>query len=323
MIDSLQAGRALAALAVVIHHSALAANDFAAPLPGQRWLELGYLGVDFFFVLSGFIIYHSTVGRSKSAADYANARLRRIYIPYLPVGIALALLYSFFPSISAGHRHWDWLPTLTLFPAQEPALSVAWTLQHEVLFYLVFGLFYFSGRLLLGLGIWGALILLNALFFQLKAIPLALINLEFLMGIGVAILKDRPAPPFWIAAIPAIAWLALGADRQWSILFGLSCALAMWRFVRLELDGKLRVAPWLAFLGAASYSLYLTHGLAISVVGRILAGHSYSIFATGLVAGTLAGIAYFLAIERPLLALTKRRPASVGHSALHSQINQA
>lgn len=48
----------MAALAVVVHHANLAADGFGgwsfAPL------NYGYLGVDFFFVLSGFIIAYST-----------------------------------------------------------------------------------------------------------------------------------------------------------------------------------------------------------------------------------------------------------------------
>src|SRR5262245_55891859 len=100
MIESLQAGRALAALAVVFHHAGMAARDFAHPIVGQSIFDLGYLGVDFFFVLSGFIIYHSTADRSKTAGDYAVARLKRIYVPYLPIGIAIALLYSLLPTVS-------------------------------------------------------------------------------------------------------------------------------------------------------------------------------------------------------------------------------
>src|SRR5689334_4430297 len=113
-INSLQAGRALAALAVVVHHSALAAHDFGGG--SFDLLSYGWLGVDFFFVLSGFIIFHSTVGRNKTLADYSIARFRRIYLPYWPVGVGIALLYTFLPHVSAGDHSWSWLPTLTLLP---------------------------------------------------------------------------------------------------------------------------------------------------------------------------------------------------------------
>ena len=50
-IDSLQAGRGLAALAVVLLHASIAAKAFAGWAAGLTVLQYGYLGVDFFFVL--------------------------------------------------------------------------------------------------------------------------------------------------------------------------------------------------------------------------------------------------------------------------------
>lgn len=141
MIQSLQAGRALASLAVVAHHAQAAVQAFAGPFAGASVFHLGYLGVDFFFVLSGFIIFHATVGKGRTAAHYAKGRFQRVYLPYLPVGIGIALLYTILPQLSAASRDWAWLPTLTLAPVnQSTALSVAWTLKHETLFYTIFGL---------------------------------------------------------------------------------------------------------------------------------------------------------------------------------------
>ena len=305
-LNSLQAGRALAALAVVVHHASIAAQDFGPQLPGQQWLLLGYLGVDFFFVLSGFIIYHSTVGSSKGVADYAAARLTRVYIPYLPVGLGIAALYTMLPGVSAGDHRWSWLPTLTLLPFDKPALLVAWTLQHEVAFYFIFAVGYFCRRLVPILGAWGILIILNAATLQSDFIPLRLINLEFLLGVVVAMLKDRWSPPLLLALVPALCWLALGADRDWSVWVGLSCAIAIWNLVNRERAGKLAVPRSLIFLGAASYAIYLTHSLAISAVGRLLSGMPLAIFLASLLAGTAIGIAYYLLIERPLL-LTARQ----------------
>src|SRR5689334_3783110 len=135
-IQSLQAGRGLAAFYVVLHHADLAAASFGASRTHVAFFANGYLGVDFFFVLSGFIIYQSTVGWQRTASDYAVARFRRVYLPYLPIGIGIALLYAMDPSLSEGNRSWSWLPTLTLLPvSSDTALSVAWTLKHEILFY--------------------------------------------------------------------------------------------------------------------------------------------------------------------------------------------
>lgn len=136
--------------------------SFAGPFVGSAILERRYLGVDFFFVLSGFIIYHSTQGKNLSA--YTLSRVRRVYLPYLPVGIGIALLYTLAPQFSAGDRYWSWLPTLTLLTVKaETALSVAWTLKHELVFYALFAAFHFSGRLVLGLAAWSVAIIASAL----------------------------------------------------------------------------------------------------------------------------------------------------------------
>jgi hypothetical protein len=57
-IQSLQVFRGLAALAVVLHHASVSTGAFVADVPAWAMsvFGLGYLGVDFFFVLSGFII---------------------------------------------------------------------------------------------------------------------------------------------------------------------------------------------------------------------------------------------------------------------------
>lgn len=70
VISVLQAGRAIAALAVVFHHAAAYAEENLEPLPAAlgALAGRGYLGVDFFFVLSGFIIYRTNLGKPPTAA---------------------------------------------------------------------------------------------------------------------------------------------------------------------------------------------------------------------------------------------------------------
>lgn len=294
-IQCLQAGRGIAATAVVLLHSALAAHDFGQPMPGYEILSRGYIGVDFFFVLSGFIIYHSTVGREKGLADYALSRFRRIYLPYWPIGLAVALAYAFV----ATEHSWAWLPTLTLAPVDaSPALSVAWTLKHEMLFYVLFGLFYFSGLLPLGLAIWGLGIAVG-----LPHLPFAPINAEFFMGMLAAILyRKRLSHPTMLLLVPTpfLTWIWFGAGEGSSrILTGLAFMLLIVPIAQLERKDRFTVPRWLVFLGAASYSLYLVHTPLISIAARI----SPAIFVTAVAVSFAGGIAYHLWIEKPLLRL--------------------
>ena len=200
--DSLQIFRGLAALGVVFHHAAKSTNAFVGQIP--TWLnsifEYGFLGVDFFFVLSGFIIMSSHFDDEKSIAalkNYGVKRFVRIFPPYWPVSIALIFAYFLLPSLSQGERgDFSLLSSLLLLPDTEPpALSVAWTLIHEVMFYMIFCLFFFSNKLFL-VFVFGwvlAICTLPWLNTQPDFSPflmrfLSPINLEFVLGMGMAYL---------------------------------------------------------------------------------------------------------------------------------------
>ena len=165
-IQSLQVFRGLAALAVVAHHAVLSTDAFVGKVPEvlAQILLMGYLGVDFFFVLSGFIIMYAHFadeGTGPAVRRYAFKRLVRIFPAYLPISLALIFLYAALPGFSgATDRDYSLLSSLLLLPADgPPALSVAWTLVHELMFYFVFLLFFISRRwLAAGLLTWAALI---------------------------------------------------------------------------------------------------------------------------------------------------------------------
>ena len=304
---SLQAGRALAALAIVLHHAALAGRDFGGMFAGFKIFERGYLGVDFFFVLSGFIIYHSTAGRQKAPLDYAIARARRIYAPYLPVGVGIAILYFMFPGVSQGDRAWGWTATLTLLPVGKTALSVAWTLQHEIVFYALFGLLYFNNRLGSGLLVWGLLIVVVSYVTRAHSIVFDVINLEFIIGVCAAVVASEGRSHWlaWPAALGCLLlWGALGAVQEFSVIIGLGIGLIVPAIVAAERSGRFVVPVALKFLGAASYSIYLVHGFAISFVARML-HDSWPIVWVSSLCGVAAGALYYLSVERPSLQFGK------------------
>jgi peptidoglycan/LPS O-acetylase OafA/YrhL len=296
IIDVLQAGRAVAALAVVVHHAAASTESFTKGIPPTlQWLaSYGYLGVDFFFVLSGFIIYHT---RGKSLERYARSRLARIFAPYLPVGVGIALAYTFFPFVSAGNRQWSWWATLTLLPIGGPALIVAWTLQYELVFYFVFGLFY--RRPVSGMVGFGVLAAIASLWSREL-----LLVVEFLFGVlaAVAIEKRWGKQPLLFASAGFIIDCFLG-ER---IVFGLTMAFLVVALVRAEASERLRTPQSLSFLGAASYSIYLVHNPLCALAARLFDSWLFA-FVSALLLGTIGGIAYHLWIEVPLLKLL--RPA--------------
>src|SRR5205823_13541637 len=117
----LQIFRGFAAVLVVIHH-VTGSTDFylhSSFLGGL--FTVGWLGVDFFFVLSGFIItyiHYGDIGNRSTLKAYATKRFLRIY----PIYWIVALL-AIIPFIKS-----DWLfllkSTLLLPQLKEPYLAV-------------------------------------------------------------------------------------------------------------------------------------------------------------------------------------------------------
>jgi len=125
-IASLQVFRGLAALAVVFFHARLGTSAFVEKIPAwlNSILKHGSLGVDFFFVLSGFIIMSCHFDDEKSAASlktYGIKRFVRIFPPYWPVSIVLMLAYLLLPNMSQGDRsELSLLSSLLLLPDTHP-----------------------------------------------------------------------------------------------------------------------------------------------------------------------------------------------------------
>ena len=94
----------------------------------------------------------------------------------------------------------------------------------------------------------------------------------------------------------------------------LACAL-VYGTAALERNGQIPLFRTPAMLGEASYSIYLWHTFAISVIakaGATLALPAPLIFATSIGAGTIAGLCGYYLVERPLLRAAGRRKRRVG-----------
>ncbi|GAA3129650.1 acyltransferase [Streptomyces rameus] len=143
--------RLLAALMVCLYHFAgkngTVAESWhqspAAVFPTlSRAATYGCLGVQFFFVISGFVICMSSWGRT--LGDFFRSRVSRLYPAYwaalLIVGAASVLL----PAVVHPLRSDEFLMNFTML--QQPmgvprVLGVCWTLWVEMRFYVLFALF--------------------------------------------------------------------------------------------------------------------------------------------------------------------------------------
>lgn len=339
IMTTVQAGRGIAAAMVVFHH---ASTMFALPRYGNMpvwdgWGELGRHGIDFFFVLSGFIIFSAhrrDIGRPGRIGAYLWRRAIRIYPVYwlyLCGFLALLLLGMGRQEVPLSAANLLTAFSLVRFTPEMPPLQVAWTLFHEVFFYAMFVLLLASRRMgTAALGLWLALILL---FHQSRgadgltffSVAFDLLNLEFFMGIAVSLLwrhvSARAAAAALGLGLGGLAGAGLSAQGGWiggylpSFCFGLASALILLGLVVLEGQGRLRAPRWLSALGDASYTTYLLHTTILSALLRVAAHHvgggaMAQLFPVLIALAAIAvSLPFYHYVERPLLdALRGRRP---------------
>lgn len=106
--------------------------------------NLGNVGVDLFFVLSGYLIYGALLRKSTPYLKFVKRRVERIYPTFLAVFGAYIALSLIFPDRSKIHGH---LIPVTLYVLEnllllpgifsiQPIITVAWSLSYEFFFYL-------------------------------------------------------------------------------------------------------------------------------------------------------------------------------------------
>lgn len=333
---AIQLGRWAAAFAVMCFHAGQSVTAFVgeAPFGIDRVFKPGFLGVDFFFVLSGFIIYHVHSGDGRTVDGFlrfGRRRLARIYLPYLPIALALMIAYTLMPTLSAGGREWSLVKTLTLLPIQgDTALTVAWTLIHEVVFYAIFGILFYGRMIVTGSAIWAAMIVsfnvLSPSIEGVHGVAFHFLNLEFLLGVAAAhVMRYLPSEAggasIRIGAIIAAPILFLAPDGPERVAFGVGMAFIILGLAIRERDGTLRVPAIAKPLGDASYALYLIHIPLLSLTARAgaLVGAGWVLtFILSAAACCAAAAIYHLVIERPLIALVHRgaaEPNRVGGTA--------
>jgi peptidoglycan/LPS O-acetylase OafA/YrhL len=250
--------------------------------------------VSFFFVLSGFIIFyvHETdFGVPRKALPYLAKRFFRIYPLYWVLLVLVLPIFFIFSSLGSGHeRELGTLLSsffLFSFSPYNTALTVAWSLHHEIMFYLLFCVLILNKKAgLITLGLWMSgsiyLYVMSGMDIAVKGSDafsywFSPYHLLFAMGMGCCWLTKRkliPYPEVW-AWIGLLVFISTGVgsnyfyiipDSVQIMLYGGGAAVSLAGFLILEEKGALRGSRLWERIGDASYSIYLVHVPALSLL---------------------------------------------------------
>ncbi len=279
--------RFVAAMSVVVFHfTARAHEDWGTSVDRafptlSRYAAYGTLGVEFFFIISGFVILMTAWDRS--LADYTASRIGRLFPAYW-AGVALStlLLVVLWPEgrpadlgqalVNATMLHEAW--------GVHRLEGVYWTLWIELRFYVLIGVFMVIGltraRILAFCALWpvaGAMAatsdsaLLQAVLLPTHAplfaggMMLYFIHREghsllaWLLVATNAILAANAADRGAVGRIDDITAVEHSSPLVWVVVLGFFAVAAAASLTRLR-EVRWR---WLTVLGALTYPLYLVH----------------------------------------------------------------
>jgi exopolysaccharide production protein ExoZ len=334
-LASIQILRAVAAIAIVLHHGMHETHQAAQKIGGSfAWQSVLPLeaGVDLFFVISGFVMVFASrdlFGSIQSIIPFLRRRLARIApIYWLTTLVFVALSFSGLVPLGRTAPTADeivatflFLPYLRPDGYLQPVYGLGWTLNYEMFFYLLFAL---------------ALPLPRE-----RAVPIVVIMLMLLVTVGQFIPASMTAPYFWTRSIilefgfgmiighmaltgvqptrttavflgvTALALFAMGMlapgfrpDR--ALLYGLPSALLVIAALAFQGDGQTNPSGrLLTRLGDASYALYLLHpfvlrGLAVAAGGMLTAISPLLFLILGVTLACITAMIAWSWFERPV-----------------------
>jgi exopolysaccharide production protein ExoZ len=334
----IQALRGVAASLVVLDHSFGPLIEHGL-LP--QWFDtvrfsIGGLGVQIFFVISGFIMITTSYDDFGHAAKSLSFALRRIIriVPTYWIGTLLAFgLYSVMPlqkhpSLAQLGQSLFFIPYST-DPAQDmqPVLGQGWTLNYEMFFYTLFALALLlprrvglSALFLAFIGIVAGGATLHSLSDVTPATSVAAfladpLILLFAVGMVIGVIKHEyhfsVRHPFWIACglIAVQVFLLIAFHIPPRVPFPLS--LATWLPAILAVVVCVFAVPtrsgpfeWISeILGDASYSTYIFHVFVLVALSKVvpitpLLAIPYVLIC--LISANVFGMVFFRLVERPI-----------------------
>jgi peptidoglycan/LPS O-acetylase OafA/YrhL len=301
-VENVQALRGIAALLVVWAHIKFPLSKLCPNADGYPLVQTGHgaMGVDLFFIISGYVICLTACKRHHNPHEFLLARIARVS----PLYLAYVLFFLLGKELVLGEHNslrsiWNGIFYLPLFDGREysqPPGGVGWTLSFEMWFYVVFALLlhfwtpkrvawflpiiFTLGAALMSVyqGAWYFPRFMFHPFVLEFAFGCVVFNTQrwvtggvswFLLGGGILYMLVfsrhaglMPLHPLLLSDRLDLAWLRV-------LLWGLPSALIVAGLVGLERNHHCTLPRGLVWIGGVSYSLYLSHQLSMKVVAEV------------------------------------------------------
>ena len=339
-LNLLQVYRGIAALLVVMFHINEMSTERLNQVTFFNLFQAGWSGVDYFFVLSGFImvyVHRSAIGKKDQLKSFLVKRCVRIYPIYWIITLTVVCFFLVIPGFANAQdlSLTKIILSLLLIPQNDkPILDVGWTLVFEIYFYVLFSIAIWlkpkhsvpllSAWLVVTILHFCKIVKFPDAFFFLN-IVFGNMNLEFVLGCIAAYIvikyNNKISNYRWILfGIGNLGYVILAMLVAWGNIefdrintFAVLAALLIIGASSIDLKDSPKIPYLLIFLGDASYSIFLIHGPLVSASTKLvqkanLGKYFDGFFAPALVAllAVVVGCIFYSFIEKPLTVYLRK-----------------
>lgn len=297
--------RGVAAVMVTLFHLT---GSTALKASLGSYMHYGFLGVQIFFIISGFVLPYSMFKSNYTIANFTSfmvSRIIRIYPAYI-ASIAIGLIMA-----TLTHRNIFTTKEVLahLLFLNNSVSPVFWTLAIEFQFYLLIGLapFFFSANK------WAsfAVVMLTASSLYVSQVSLIFHWLPF-FTLGILIFNKQfnglSKVLYWLFTLIILLIII----KIHGVVFAGISIVTVLAILYIRINESKNTGRLLIWFGTISYSLYLTHWelgrVAVSIARRLplIGNNALMNLLFGFLVSILTGWLLYKLIERPSILLSKK-----------------